>query len=92
MPTGAAVPPLSRSVGSRPGSGRSKRYGVIVPLAQAMLVPVNPLLVRLAQLVQEPVSSPALASNSTVIELTVPGVVVTRSWVPFAGRVPVPLK
>jgi hypothetical protein len=64
---------------------------LIVPLAQATLVPVNALLVRLAQFVHRPVPSPAFASNVTTLELTLPGVVVTRSWVLFAGSVPVPL-
>ena len=44
----------------------------MVPLAQAMLVPVNASLVRLAQFVHGPVPSPAFASNVTTLELTLP--------------------
>jgi hypothetical protein len=47
------------------------------------------LLVNDAQFVHE-AGSPAFASNDTTIELEVPGVVVTRSCVPFVGSVPVP--
>jgi hypothetical protein len=65
----------------------------MVPLTQEKLVPVKALLVSVAQFVHDAGSSPALASNETTLDDTLPGVEDTRtSVVLLTGSVPAPLK
>ncbi len=57
----------------------------MVPSTHETLVPMNAAAVQRGAVAPRPADVPAMALKVTTAELTVPGVVVTTSWVPFDG-------